>query len=113
MRVTGRVHQLGGILGTGVLGANVYLLLDKELTVVDTGLRGRHRQILRQIKHLGYSPSDIATIIVTHHHADHVGSLASLKLITGARVIAHRADAPYIDGTLPQPGPSLLWLPPG
>lgn len=111
MRVTDRIYRLGGILGTGLLGANVYLLLDTKLTVVDTGLRGRYRQILRQVKRLGYSPADIANIIITHHHADHVGSLAALKKITGAKVIAHPADAPFIDGTLPQPGPARpQWL---
>ncbi len=37
---------------------------------------------------------------------DHVGRLAELKKITRARVMAHPADAPYIDGRLPQPGPT-------
>jgi glyoxylase-like metal-dependent hydrolase (beta-lactamase superfamily II) len=101
VRVTEHVHQLGGLLGTGVLGANVYLLLDDGLTLVDTGLKGRYRSILKKVKRLGFSPSDISDIIITHHHADHVGSLARLKELTGARVIAHPGDAPYIDGRLP------------
>jgi glyoxylase-like metal-dependent hydrolase (beta-lactamase superfamily II) len=93
MQVTEHVYQLGGLLGTGVLGANVYLLLDTGLTLVDTGLKGRYRSILKQVKRLGFSPSDISDIIITHHHADHVGSLARLKELTGARVIAHPGDA--------------------
>jgi glyoxylase-like metal-dependent hydrolase (beta-lactamase superfamily II) len=60
---------------------------------------------------LGYSPCDIKRIIITHHHADHVGSLAALKRATQAEVIAHPADVPYINGTLPQPGPARpKWL---
>jgi hydroxyacylglutathione hydrolase len=105
------VYLLSGFLGAGVWGANVYLLVDDGLTLVDTGFFGRADQILKQVEELGYSPSDIKRIIITHHHEDHIGSLAALKKVTQAEVIAHPADALYIDGTLPQPGPSRpQWL---
>jgi glyoxylase-like metal-dependent hydrolase (beta-lactamase superfamily II) len=105
------VYLLSGFLGAGVWGANVYLLVDDGLTLVDTGFVGRTGRILEHIKELGYSPSDITRIIITHHHADHVGSLAELKRVTQAKVMAYPADAPYIDGTLLQPGPARpQWL---
>jgi glyoxylase-like metal-dependent hydrolase (beta-lactamase superfamily II) len=111
MRVTDRIIQIGGRWGSGFLGANVFFLLDSKLTIVDTGFKGRAMQILKEARLHGYLASDIANIIITHHHADHMGSLAELKKLTGARVIAHPADAPYIDGTQPQPGPSRpAWL---
>ena len=111
MQVTAHVHQLSGLLGSEVLGANVFLLVDNDLTLVDTGFRGRAKGIAVGIKRLGYSPSDVARIIITHHHADHAGSLAALKRLTRAEVIAHPADAPYLDGSEPQPGPSRpRWL---
>jgi len=110
-KITSRVYQLSGIWGTGVWGANVFLLLGNTLTLVDTGFRGRVTQILKAARRLGYSPSDIGNIIVTHHHADHIGSLAMLKKITHAKGMVHPADAPYIDGRLPQPGPAgPRWL---
>jgi glyoxylase-like metal-dependent hydrolase (beta-lactamase superfamily II) len=104
IKLTTHAYLLKGIWGTGVWGANVFLLVDSNLTLVDTGFRGRATQILKEVKKLGYSPSDIANIVITHHHADHIGSLATLKENTGANVFAHPADAPYIDGRLPQPG---------
>ncbi len=111
MKLTPHVYQFSGIWGTGVWGANVYLLADRNLTLVDTGFKGRCRQIIREVRRLGYSPSDITNIIITHHHADHVGSLAALKEMTQAKILAHVADAPYIDGRLPQPAPGWLkWL---
>jgi len=109
--IIARVYLLSGFLGVGVWGANAYLLVDDGLTLVDTGFFGSASRILKQIEELGYLPSDIKRIIITHHHADHVGSLAALKKVTQAEVIAHPADAPYIDGSLPQPGPARpQWL---
>lgn len=110
-KITPRVYQLSGIWGTGAWGVNVFLLMGNNLTLVDTGFRGRMTQILKEVRRLGYSPSDIGNIIITHHHADHIGSLAMLKKVTQAKIIAHPADAPYIDGRLPQPGPTApRWL---
>lgn len=105
------VYRLSGIWDNIDLGANVYLIADDTLTLVDTGFKGKAKEIMERIVRLGYSFSDIANIILTHHHPDHTGNLAALKEITQARVIAHRADAVYIDGSLPQPGPSgPQWL---
>jgi glyoxylase-like metal-dependent hydrolase (beta-lactamase superfamily II) len=111
MFVTKNVYQLTGRRGARPSGANVFLLIDNGITVVDTGLSGRALSILKEIRRLGYKTSDVTSIILTHHHTDHVGSLAELKKATEARVMAHTADAPYIDGTLPQPGPARpKWL---
>jgi hydroxyacylglutathione hydrolase len=108
MLVRKNIYQLSGIWGTGIWGVNVFLLVDSNLTLVDTGFKGRSNCILKGVKRLGYSPADIANIIITHHHADHIGSLAALKKITRAKVIAHPADAPYIEGRLAQSGEGWL-----
>lgn len=103
--LTSHVYQFSRLRGMGIWGANVFLIVDRRLTLIDTGFRGRSAHILKEIQRLGYSPTDIANIIITHHHADHTGSLAVLKEVTGAKVFAHAADAAYIDGRLAQPGP--------
>ena len=111
MLLTSNIYQLNSIRGMGIWGANVFLLVGDTLSIVDTGFKGRSVHILREIAQLGYSPTDITNIIITHHHADHTGSLADLKEVTQAKVIAHPADTPYIDGSLPQPGPAKPeWL---
>jgi glyoxylase-like metal-dependent hydrolase (beta-lactamase superfamily II) len=105
MLLTPHVFQFSRLRGMGIWGANVFLIVGQNLTLVDTGFKGRSAHILRQMRRLGYLPTDIANIVLTHHHADHTGSLAVLKEISGAKVFAHAADAPYIDGRLVQPGP--------
>ena len=111
MLVTERIYQFSSVSGAGLWGGNVFLLTGNELTLVDTGYRGGTKRILKEVGRLGYCPSDIANIIITHHHADHAGNLTALKLATQAKVITHPADAPYIDGRLPPPGPAgSRWL---
>ncbi len=111
VRILPGVYQFSGIVGARVWGANIFLLVGDDLTLVDTGYKWRAEPTLNEIRRLGYYPADIRSIIITHHHLDHVGSLAELKNITRARIIAHPADAPYIDGRLPQPSSGMLrWM---
>jgi len=109
--IASRVYQLSDVSGIGLWGGNAFLLAGNNLTLVDTGYKGGAKHILKEARRLGYSPSCIANIIITHHHADHVGNLARLRKVTPTKVIAHPADAPYINGQLPQPGPATpRWL---
>jgi glyoxylase-like metal-dependent hydrolase (beta-lactamase superfamily II) len=98
------VYQLGGYWGSGVLGVNVFLLVDENLTLVDTGFRGRIKGIINSVRNLGYSLTAISRIVVTHHHLDHTGNLARLRELTGAEIIAHYGDVPYIEGNLAHTG---------
>jgi len=109
--ITG-VFQLSRWWDQADLGSNVYLIdAGGELALIDAGFKGKETLIFQRVRHLGYSPSRIAAIIVTHHHPDHIGGLAGLVKATEARVVAHAADAPFIDGRLSQPGPSRpRWL---
>jgi glyoxylase-like metal-dependent hydrolase (beta-lactamase superfamily II) len=87
---------------------NAYLVDGSgELTLVDTGLFGVEKTILRAIHNAGRTPADLRHIAITHHHTDHAGSLAKLMQKTpGARVYAHPLDVPVITGASPVPGPN-------
>ena len=82
--------------------------VDGELGLVDAGLPGLRRRILSAVEWLGRRPSDVRHILVTHHHVDHTGSLATLVAETGARVHAHPGDTPIIrdGGERPKPNPT-------
>jgi glyoxylase-like metal-dependent hydrolase (beta-lactamase superfamily II) len=87
----------------GLRGANAYLLVGEPSTLVDTGMPGSEAAILGYVEGLGLAAGDLARIVITHHHLDHVGSLAALKARTAAQVLAHPADAPIISGEQPPP----------
>ena len=74
--------------------ANPYLLIDPDgLTLIDAGLPGSHKKILRYMAGLGCAPGDLKRILITHADFDHVGGLAPLKKATGARVYASPVEA--------------------
>lgn len=81
---------------------------DEGVTLIDTGLPGRHRAIVDVLAAIGRSPADIRAIAVTHSHADHVGGAAALKRETTAPLFASAIDAPAIRGEEPSPPPPAL-----
>jgi glyoxylase-like metal-dependent hydrolase (beta-lactamase superfamily II) len=86
---------------------NVHVVVtDDGLVLVDTGLPGRAPVIERALKGIRRSLGEVRTVLVTHHHPDHVGSLAEVKRRSGARLVAHAADAPHINGAFPAPPPA-------
>jgi glyoxylase-like metal-dependent hydrolase (beta-lactamase superfamily II) len=77
------------------------------LTVVDTGVAGSAGAILDVVAALGRGPGDVQEIVLTHFHPDHRGGAPELARRTGARVLAHVADAPVIRGEQPEIPPNL------
>jgi glyoxylase-like metal-dependent hydrolase (beta-lactamase superfamily II) len=98
-RVAERVYRLGS------RWLNWYVIEDDgEVTVVDTGYPG-YRPQLR---------SSASAILITHAHADHVGSAARIHDDTGARVLVHAGDADVVRDGTPEPPPSFFsdaWRP--
>ena len=80
------------------LGANSYLLKGEDgWVLVDTGMKGSAKGLKNAFRNLGIDPRTIRLIIITHAHMDHFGELANLKRLTGAKVLAHRYEASFIE----------------
>lgn len=77
------------------------------LILIDTGARGSAAAILEGIASIGRRPEDVREIVLTHYHDDHVGGAVELVARSGARVLAHRTEAPVIEGRQPQLPPKL------
>lgn len=77
--------------------ANPYFIVDTDgLTLIDTGLPRSEKMILAYIASLGKSVHDVKRIILTHSDVDHVGSLAALHKLTGARTYTSKIEADAI-----------------
>ncbi|MEX0786946.1 MAG: MBL fold metallo-hydrolase [Dehalococcoidia bacterium] len=102
MEIIPGVHAIGG-LGVG----RVYLYQEADrLTLIDTGLAGSADRILAAVERLGRRPQDLRQALITHHHGDHVGSLAALQERTQTQTLVHRIDAPIVRGEEKPPGSS-------
>jgi glyoxylase-like metal-dependent hydrolase (beta-lactamase superfamily II) len=63
-----------------------------RLTVVDAGIPGSWRSLDELLARLGRTRADIAAVILTHAHLDHIGIAERLRRETGAPVSIHPAD---------------------
>jgi hydroxyacylglutathione hydrolase len=93
MEILSDVHWIEGVT------ANTYLVLGDKTTLIDTGTPGKQDDILNYLQNvLKGKPEDIKTIVLTHHHVDHTGSLYELKKITNADIAAYISDLDIISG---------------
>jgi len=88
MEIYSNVHLIPRVI------ANPYLLIDPiGLTLIDAGMPGSEKKILRYISKLGFTPKDLKNIIITHADFDHVGGLAALKKVSNSRILASAPEA--------------------
>ena len=78
--------------------SNIYLLAGDDLTLVDAGMPGEEKNVIDCIDKIGRSLDELGHILITHAHMDHMGSLAALKKVSGAKVVASRVEVDYIKG---------------
>lgn len=112
MQLDPRLHLVPGVV------ANVFVILDEDgVTLVDTGLPYNQGRILAYLQQLGQPPSAVRRILVTHADRDHMGSVAALKALTGARVFASPLEGAAMalgqETRRPRMGPALrlaLWV---
>jgi glyoxylase-like metal-dependent hydrolase (beta-lactamase superfamily II) len=98
---------ISGVYGIAMAYVNAFLIADEGgLALVDSGLPKRKDAILSTVAGIARQPADLKHILITHHHVDHMGSLADLKEASDAKSYAHPADSPIVRGDEPQPGPN-------
>lgn len=89
--------------------SNVYLVInEKDLVVVDTGMPGNAKKIVAYIQKIGHQPSEVSTIILTHYHIDHAGSVKDLKDLVNAKIAVGAGDKDFVSGDKPYPKPKNI-----
>lgn len=77
---------------------NVYLAEGDPLTLIDTGPKwDETRSALEAgLAQHGYRIEDLRRLILTHHHVDHVGLAAEIVARSGAQVVTHPYNTPWL-----------------
>lgn len=86
--------------GSGLSHPNdcsVYLIDAGDLVFIDCGAGDSFDELLANIRSLALDPNKLTTILVTHRHIDHIGSLKRFKDEFGVQIIAHELDANAIE----------------
>jgi glyoxylase-like metal-dependent hydrolase (beta-lactamase superfamily II) len=91
-----------GVYRLGTRWINFYLVEEQgEFTLIDAGYPSYWKHLVAAIDALGTSLGAIRAVILTHHHADHVGTAQRLNSTTGARVLIGAGDAWIVSGRYP------------
>lgn len=92
-----------GLVASGNMGmsmthpsdCNVYLVSCKDESIlIDAGTGLQNLDVLREIMRLAVAP--VTYILVTHHHADHIGGLQELSKVLNAKIVAPLDEAESI-----------------
>ncbi len=107
---------VGGVHAVRLIGANAFLIVEDELTLIDAGHRGSIRMLRRYLDRLNRSIEEIARIVCTHGHPDHIGGVHEIAAASSAPVLLHPADGERLRISLrevirnPAPGPIVALL---
>jgi metallo-beta-lactamase class B len=81
----------------GTCGISVILITsDQGHVLIDGGPGAAAPLVAANIAKLGFRLDDVRWIVSSHEHEDHVGALAELKRLTGAKVAALDTAAPAL-----------------
>jgi glyoxylase-like metal-dependent hydrolase (beta-lactamase superfamily II) len=81
-----------GVHAVRLLSVYAFLISEPRMTLIDTGLIGSGRSVQRYMKGIGRSMDDLAQIICTHAHPDHIGAVRELAGDREVEVLMHPAD---------------------
>ncbi|HYA94565.1 MAG TPA: MBL fold metallo-hydrolase [Thermodesulfobacteriota bacterium] len=74
-----------------------YILLGKDICLIDAGVRGMTPLLQNYVKQINRSPGGISVVALTHAHPDHIGGCLAIKKASSASFCAHHADRPWIE----------------
>ncbi len=97
MTICKDIYMIGG---SGLSHPNdcaVYLIDAGDLMLIDSGAGESFDELVTNIESLNLDPKKLRTILVTHRHIDHIGSLKRFKDQFGVQIIAHELDADAIE----------------
>lgn len=96
-------HVFGNVYMVGTCGITALLITTSDgHFLIDGATAEAAAGIADNIRKLGFDPKDVRYLLATHEHLDHVGGIAGLKRITGAKFVTRSAAVRAMGSGLPQ-----------
>ena len=84
----------GNLYYVGTYDLACYLIVTpKGNMLINTGLAGSLSMIKANIEALGFKFADIKILLTTQAHYDHMGAMAAIKKLTGAKMMVDEGDS--------------------
>ncbi|WP_025146712.1 PEDO-1 family subclass B3 metallo-beta-lactamase [Pedobacter jeongneungensis] len=85
---------VGNVYYVGTYDLACYLITtSKGNILINTGLSSSAEQIKKNVNLLGFNFKDIKILLTTQAHYDHLGAMAEIKKLTGAKMMVDEKDA--------------------
>ncbi|MEW5809592.1 MAG: MBL fold metallo-hydrolase [Actinomycetota bacterium] len=109
--ITDRVHFVQTELVNWTLVAD-----DAGVILIDAGYPGDRADVVASLSGLGFGPSDVLAILLTHAHVDHLGSAIWFARTHGTPVYCHSAEVghtrrEYLEQASPRDVLARAWRP--
>ena len=89
---------LGNLCYVGDDDLASYLIVTPQGSIlINTGYEFSVPDIRSRMKTLGFRFADIKILLVTHAHSDHAAGMATMKKLTGAKLLAMEREAPLLE----------------
>jgi glyoxylase-like metal-dependent hydrolase (beta-lactamase superfamily II) len=89
-----------GVHAVRLLNVYAFLIAEPQLTLIDAGLIGSGKRVQRYVEGIGRSLDDLARIVCTHAHPDHIGGVRELAGEREVEVLMHPSDLAGLGVTL-------------
>ncbi|HEX9076200.1 MAG TPA: MBL fold metallo-hydrolase [Anaerolineae bacterium] len=84
------------LISRGWLNSNSVLFVGESPLLIDTGYETYASETLHLIESNGVSVRDVATIVHTHCHSDHIGGTHALRAASHAKTAMHPVEAGWL-----------------
>lgn len=76
------------------INSYAFINSDSSVTLVDCGLEGSYKRLIKDLGRIGKHPNDVMNIVLTHAHDDHVGGASQMINICEVKnVMMHEDDS--------------------
>lgn len=96
MQVDNEIYSIDTVLYEAILTRS-HLVVGDYLVLIDSGIKSTYGEVVDTLKGLGLNMASIKLLLISHGHADHVGSNYQIAQASGCLIGAHKLAVPWVE----------------